>query len=218
MNCDQCNIKALSEEGLNKHVAESHIFKELFSFIEKETDDNKINLKQNIDKITSIKSVLTDHIKRENGSIPTKKNTLNNQKLNKSSESKSFKIKCESIDSIKIENGKEQKEKMNVKIKCEIDNCNYSTYQKQKLKYHTDAIHYKITRFSCNICEYKSYFKHCVASHQKNNHKNEKINILRERNINHEHQRKKRQKHLRSKDEFLDFLVIFVNTNTNVQI
>ena len=74
---------------------------------------------------------------------------------------------------------------------CGEEFCNFSSNNKQVLKTHTDSVHQRISRFVCNVCEYKSYHHHCVVLHQKKCHKDEKVNVQKlgckdcERNIFH---------------------------------
>ena len=67
---------------------------------------------------------------------------------------------------------------VNGKFKCELSNCKFSTNQEQSLKTHRENKHQRLYRYGCNFCEYKSYFKHSVISHQKCHHKYQGCKVL----------------------------------------
>ena len=78
------------------------------------------------------------------------------------------------------------------KFSCTTEDCDYATNNKQLLRYHLESLHFKILRFFCNLCEYKSYYKQYVNSHQANNHQdNETKKVLKigcthcEQNLEH---------------------------------
>ena len=62
---------------------------------------------------------------------------------------------------------------------CDMADCDYSAKSKQSLKFHMDAVHLGILKFSCNACEYKSYYKHNVKKHQELTHEDEKTRVLK---------------------------------------
>ena len=58
-------------------------------------------------------------------------------------------------------------------LKCE--DCDFTTNHKQALKNHFQSVHEGVLKFGCNLCSYKSYYKHCVKQHQNNNHTDEEV-------------------------------------------
>ena len=60
-------------------------------------------------------------------------------------------------------------EEENQPYKC--PECDFKTAHNQHLNNHIKSIHRGEKRFSCNICEYTSFYKHLVAQHQKHQHR-----------------------------------------------
>ena len=48
--------------------------------------------------------------------------------------------------------------------------CEFETENKQYLQHHTNAQHLNQKRFSCNSCDFKSYYKLCVKTHISSKH------------------------------------------------
>ena len=67
------------------------------------------------------------------------------------------------------------------KIKCKELGCGFSTVSKRTLRIHHESFHLQITKYACNLCEYKTYYKSRVEYHQKSNiHSNSDVmKILR---------------------------------------
>ena len=89
------------------------------------------------------------------------------------------------------------------KYSCETEGCRYSTKHKKDMRVHSESVHLRILKYSCNICDYKSYQKQNIQSHQDIKHKNEEAKIIRngckpcESNLPHEkHRRKARNKQI----------------------
>ena len=57
--------------------------------------------------------------------------------------------------------------------------CDYSTNFPKNLYVHKQAKHQNLVKFSCNLCEYKSYYRQCVSSHITYNHKEITAKILK---------------------------------------
>ena len=73
-------------------------------------------------------------------------------------------------------NGKLRTEGFN---KCTEKNCGYASDFKQTLKAHVEKEHNGILKYKCNICDYKSYYRHLVAYHQQTSSHSDEKKILR---------------------------------------
>ena len=80
------------------------------------------------------------------------------------------------------------------KNKCEESGCEFSTHSKITLRRHNESVHLQITKYACNLCEYKSYSKARLESHQNSSihSSSDQLKILRigctlcDQNILHE--------------------------------
>ena len=64
------------------------------------------------------------------------------------------------------------------KHKCTEKNCDFASDYRVNVQNHIENEHSGILKFKCYICDYKSYYKHLVARHQKTtSHKNKILRI-----------------------------------------
>ena len=89
-------------------------------------------------------------------------------KIHKNDAAKVCKIGCSLCDSLKDHNtcnslGKIQKTKEKKPFQCE--ECHFSSDSEASLNRHIDNIHKKYLRFSCKICDFKSFYNHHVKEH-----------------------------------------------------
>ena len=57
--------------------------------------------------------------------------------------------------------------------------CNFSTTTKQLLSNHVENVHLKVKQFYCELCEYKSYYRHNIQTHKTFKHKGIECKVKR---------------------------------------
>ena len=60
-------------------------------------------------------------------------------------------------------------------VKC--DQCSYEGRNTGTLNDHIKAVHEKVKRYFCNICEYAAYFKGNLVKHKKSKHGSKMVKI-----------------------------------------
>ena len=156
-NCNECNYEGKFQQNLLSHIDAIH--------------KNIVRFQCNIcDYKAHQKHAISEHFWR---------NHNNGKKLDiltLSCEQCEKNIPHENCCKIKQRNRKQKL--IGESLKCEINDCIFSTNFRQSLAKHIQNKHRKLTRYTCNICDFKSYHDNHVKSHQVTNHKDQDVKVI----------------------------------------
>ena len=172
LECRDCNFKASSQENIREH--QSFHIKSQLTILIKDVQAYKCN---DCDYSTEVKKSLSDHFKNVHEKIirfrcnicdfkSFHKISLKNHGLRHRNETfRIIRIGCEECE---VNNTEHKFHKNHVKRpgKFKCGNCIYTTDSQKSFSNHCKSVHEKIFKYRCNLCDYKSFFKHSVETHR----------------------------------------------------
>ena len=157
MNCIECDFKGLSQDDFDLHVAETHIFKDLFSIIAKEKDGEKLKDMKDMKEDKSL-----EKSNRRKYSVSDVKYTCESCNYSTNFQPNLFRH----TDTTHLKK---------VKFGCNL--CDYKAYQEHHVKQHQDAKQHlgKIIELDCSFCQQNIEHtvhkrKECSLCHQNIEH------------------------------------------------
>ena len=165
--CVECGYRAFYRKSLKGHMKSKHGQESLSSTF--------------LDLNCTLCTKEVDHEEHQYTKTENKDESKKFRKIKKKKKRKTYELKEKGIKS-----ESEKPEKMNGKLrskgnhKCTEKNCEFATDYKPSLKAHVESRHNGTLKFKCSMCDYKNYYKHLVAYHQKtSSHSDKKNKVLR---------------------------------------
>ena len=164
LQCGECPLKFESQDGLEKHHVDTHVFPSVFSFIESSNEE---------------------HEECDGDGVALKLQSQNFQcgECHFSSDTE-LNLRNHIIDNV---------HRNVLRFSCNV--CDFKSFYKNYVKRHVLKVHNiekdtknfinkiggeddGVIRFKCNLCDYKSYYKRYVKKHQACSHDGEKQEII----------------------------------------